>query len=315
MQLDPQLFNEKCKATELQNGLKYFVKTSNRRKGDLIKDRDAIKLYLNEIKDNYHEFKFKNKLISLNNEQYSIVTADMNRHMRIVACAGSGKTTTILCRVKLLVDSGVEPKKILLMSFNVDACNQLRTKIIELFGFQPNIDICTIDSFSFRYYNMYKKEMGIDYNASVSEFCNIIAKFIQTRQGNRIAANYRYVFFDEFQDANEDQFNIIKQFSNACIVTVIGDDAQNIYTFRGTNVAYIMNFDKYIGNVNTYMLTKNYRSTPEIINIANESIKKNEDQIKKAMIAVNKSINKIPQIIVFNNVIDEYRYIIRQLHY
>jgi superfamily I DNA/RNA helicase len=299
---------------KLRKELKWYVnKAYEKDKPTLLKDKKAVDIYLNEIPNyDYHKFKFDDKFVHLNDEQYAIVTADKLRNQRIIACAGSGKTTTILCRIKYLIDLQIEPHCILLMTFNVDAREQLFIKIKQLFGFQPNIDVCTIDSFAYRNYMKYKHTINKDYSASVSEYCNIIAKFMENN--SCINKQYKYVFFDEFQDANEDQFNIIKGFAKTgCIITVIGDDAQNIYTFRGTNVAYIMNFDKYINNVDTYMLTTNYRSTPEIVTMANEIISKNGDQIKKEMKAIKKSINLKPKINIFHDQASEHKYIISDI--
>src|SRR5690606_33133930 len=113
---------------------------------------------------------------------------------------------------------------------------------------------------------------------------------------------------------NNVQFNILKAFADSgSYVCVIGDDAQNIYQWRGSNISYILNFDKYIPS-KTYKLTVNYRSTPEIINIANESISRNIDQIPKQMKPVNKSIKFKPIVTKHeyetfqNSVLDRIKY-------
>jgi hypothetical protein len=102
-------------------------------------------LFLNT--EDYKTFKFGDKTIKLDDEQHEIVTATPNNHIRIIAGAGSGKTTTILCRIKYLVDNYISPNKILVLTFNVDACQNLKNRIVELFGFDINVHIRTIDSF------------------------------------------------------------------------------------------------------------------------------------------------------------------------
>ena len=79
------------------------------------------------------------------------------------------------------------------------------------------------------------------------------------KYGKYIAQQYKYVFFDEFQDVNDIQFRILQYFYiNNSKLTVIGDDSQNIYQFRGTNNYYIINFDKIFNDNVTYYLTTNY---------------------------------------------------------
>src|SRR5690606_1995249 len=94
------------------------------------------------------------------------------------------------------------------------------------------------------------QKMTVDY--SLSEL-GAVGKKIMEQYGTEICSQYRYVFFDEFQDVNDNQFQILKQFvKNGCKLTVIGDDAQNIYQFRGSDNYYIINFDKIIPDVKTY---------------------------------------------------------------
>jgi len=195
---------------------------------------------------------FGNKQITLDDEQLKIVTHKPKSHMRILAGAGSGKTTTILCRIKYLVDYHIPSNKILVLTFNVDACESLRSRCKELFGFEINIEIRTIDSFCS--YIKYKYDttstvdkitsFGVgdqDYITSLSELA-IEGERIMNEIGDTISADYQYVFFDEFQDVNTNQFNILKIFAErGSFLTVIGDDNQNIYQWRGSNNYYIIN--------------------------------------------------------------------------
>lgn len=264
---------------------------------DLIGKVDKFK---EEGKDyDYHFYEINGKKISLNEDQYKIVTADKNEHMRIIACAGSGKTTTIICRIKYLIDHGVEPSSIILTTFNVDAAESMKRKLEDIFGFMPKIMIGTIDSISCRWYHMYfKKETFV----GISEYSTLLLDFLRGENGEKITKRYNYFFFDEFQDSNDTQFDILKEFyKNGSKITVIGDDAQNIYSFRNSNVGFILNYDKYIKDVVTYKLVNNYRSTPEIINFANKSIELNTDQIPKEMKATKKSEKKKPIIIKYSN--------------
>jgi len=242
----------------------------------------------------YKKFTIDGKEIMLNDEQHNIVTSNLDENMRIIACAGSGKTTTIVCRIKYLIDKEVPPPSIILTTFNVDAAESMKRKILSIFGSNPKIMIGTIDSISCRFYNSYCKSSGF---RGVAEYSTEFLKFLQTEEGRDVMREYKYLFFDEFQDCNDIQFNIIKEFYQVgCIVVVIGDDAQNIYQWRGSNIDYILNFDKYV-SAKTYKLIHNYRSTPEIISFANMSIANNSDQIPKEMKSIHPSINYKPLIV------------------
>jgi len=288
---------------ELKSMLKSYNLVNNMHllnKEETIDHIIKIKKYKAGISDNYSIFKFENSqsTITLNQEQYDIVKSDINQHVRIIACAGSGKTTTIICRIKYLIDSGINPERIMLTTFSVDAALSMRNKITDLFGFMPKITIGTLDSIACKYYHMFFKQT---HSVGVNEYANYFLKYLQS-DDNLLSDVYTHIFFDEFQDVNQIQFDILKCFyKNGSYITVIGDDAQNIYQFRGSDVKFILNLEQYFPDVITYKLVNNYRSTPEIINMANCSIKFNTEQMPKDMIAYNKSINLIPLVKHYNN--------------
>lgn len=225
-------------------------------------------------------------------EQIQIIDAPPNCNIRVIAGAGTGKTTTIGCRIKRLLDRYTTPDKILVLTFNVEARKNLESMIDRLMGFEIKMEIRTIDSFCYKlkcdFYGGFNTDMINTQNEnpvphSLSEL-GIVGRKIMEKYGPEISAQYKYVFFDEFQDVNEDQFQILKSFANnGCYLTVIGDDSQNIYQFRGSDNYYIINFDRIIPNVRTYKITTNYRSTKEIVELANNSISNNKDKIHKLM--------------------------------
>ncbi|RYZ28061.1 MAG: ATP-dependent DNA helicase [Chitinophagaceae bacterium] len=95
---------------------------------------------------------------------------------------------------------------------------------------------------------------------------------------------FKYVLIDEYQDTNPAQYEIIKLLGavheNVCVV---GDDAQSIYSFRGATIQNILQFQKDYDEVKVIKLEQNYRSTQNIISIANEIIKNNKGQIPKTL--------------------------------
>lgn len=93
---------------------------------------------------------------------------------------------------------------------------------------------------------------------------------------------FRYVLIDEFQDTNYLQYSIVKRIADVFQnITVVGDDAQSIYAFRGATIDNILNFEKDFPELKVYKLEQNYRSTQNIVKAANELIHRNKNQLKK----------------------------------
>ena len=107
-----------------------------------------------------------------------------------------------------------------------------------------------------------------------------------------IAKKIKYVLVDEYQDTNYIQdeiiYKIVQQNPDHNVMAV-GDDAQSIYAFRGANFQNILNFEKKYKDCKRYVITNNYRSVPEILDLANESIKHNFSQHKKEMHTTRKN--------------------------
>ncbi len=111
---------------------------------------------------------------------------------------------------------------------------------------------------------------------------------------NKYQHKFKYVMVDEYQDTNFSQYLIVKKLvavhQNICVV---GDDAQSIYAFRGANIQNIINFEKDYPDLKVFKLEENYRSTQNIVEVANSVIAKNQDQIKKKVFSQKESGDKI----------------------
>lgn len=93
---------------------------------------------------------------------------------------------------------------------------------------------------------------------------------------------FKYVLIDEFQDTNTLQYAIVKRIADVFQnITVVGDDAQSIYAFRGATIDNILNFEKDFSDLRVFKLEQNYRSTQNIVKAANELIHRNKNQLKK----------------------------------
>lgn len=302
--------------------------TSKLTKIELIEIISGLNFYIsNKLNFNSKIINFKTQSIELDDEQYKILISPPNQNQRIIAGAGSGKTTTILCRVKFLLDNFICPDRILILTFNRDSAQNIRNRIDDLFGFPVQLNIYTIDAFCCKLMYAYGETLNNNKARiikSLSEYSSIGFEIMKL-YGKEISTQFTHIFFDEFQDVNDVQFGLLKLFvDNNSFLTVIGDDCQNIYQFRGTNNYYMVNFDKIIPNSYTYKLTTNYRSTKVIVDMANDSIEWNLNRVDKKMksyktINSTNSINYInhseikPKLVICENDIDKYEYIIKKI--
>ncbi|HVW97295.1 MAG TPA: UvrD-helicase domain-containing protein [Mucilaginibacter sp.] len=119
---------------------------------------------------------------------------------------------------------------------------------------------------------------------------------------NKYQHKFRYLMVDEYQDTNFSQYLIVKKLAavneNICVV---GDDAQSIYAFRGANIQNILNFEKDYPDLKVYKLEQNYRSTQNIVNVANSIIANNKEQLKKRVFSENETGDKIKVMRAFSD--------------
>lgn len=105
---------------------------------------------------------------------------------------------------------------------------------------------------------------------------------------------FKYILIDEYQDTNAAQYEIIKLLGAAHEnICVVGDDAQSIYSFRGATIENILKFQSDYEEVKVVKLEQNYRSSQNIIEVANHVIKNNKGQIPKNLWTNNSSGEKI----------------------
>jgi len=319
----------------------------------------------------------KDHLEGLNNEQRE-AALHIEGPLLIVAGAGAGKTKTITHRIVNLIKEGVEPGKILAVTFTNKAAKEMRERVIteiqkSVMGQESVPFVSTFHSLGVyilkenarlvgvtKYFTILDegdgtslikeslKELGLDpkqydprkiKNAISREkgkfthleeyrerersgFGKIVAdtwnlyekrkmaensldfddlllktvKLLKENEGVRkfYQAKWQYIHVDEYQDTNEVQYLMSKllcdEKRNICVV---GDADQNIYSWRGANLKNILSFEKDYPNAKIVLLEENYRSTQNILEAANEIIKKNKYRPEKNLFTKNKTGEKI----------------------
>jgi len=326
-------------------------------------------------KDMFQNPKLVDYKKDLNPEQYEVVTKAEGPSL-VLAGAGSGKTRTLIYRVAYLLEKGILPQNILLVTFTNKAAKNMQDRIEMLLRAKPTrlwsgtfhhignrslrifaeeighkkdygildqedsvdlIKVCiknlkiktgeerfpspkvirSLISFSvnsrksledilekqhpyfLRFHEIIKriqKEYELKKLASNNmDFDDLLVKWLWLLQNvkearERFSKQFRYILVDEYQDTNRLQSAIIKELSSFHNnVLVVGDDAQAIYSFRAADVSNILEFPNTYKDAKIFKLESNYRSSPEILDLANDSISHNNNQFAKHLRAVNES--------------------------
>ena len=152
-------------------------------------------------------------------------------------------------------------------------------------------------------YALYEKKLK---GNNALDFDDLIIKTVELFKTNPTILEYyqnkfRYIFVDEYQDTNKIQYEFIRLLSgkrkNLCVV---GDDDQSIYKFRGADITNILNFEKDFPNTKIIKLEQNYRSTQNILDVANHVIKNNYERKDKKLWTANEEGSQV----VVENVVD-----------
>lgn len=128
-----------------------------------------------------------------------------------------------------------------------------------------------------------KKCFGLDYNDLIKFTLYIFSRNAEIRL--KWQQRLEYIMIDEFQDIDSIQYELMQVLQDYHKnLFVVGDPDQTIYTWRGANVSYLLDFDKYFEGCKTVMMMENYRSTPEILAAANSLISKNKIRMRKELL-------------------------------
>ncbi len=261
-----------------------------------------------------HILTFSCGSVELNNEQYKVVTSPLSENQRILASAGSGKTTTITARIAYLVEHyDIHPSKILLVTFSRAAAQEMIHRVKNLIG-STQMYAGTFHSLSAQILrDMCPRLLGDQ--PFIDELPYRLVKWLkESPKAREWVKRFRTIIVDEFQDINDIQWEMIKGFHHQwATMTIVGDDAQNIYTWRGSSVNFILNFHETILTLKDYQLCRNYRSSEAIVTIANSVMRFIPTLPFKEKMVANMRGGRKPEVHYFFRASDEYDWVVSSL--
>ncbi|MGL2359866.1 ATP-dependent helicase [Helicobacter pylori] len=312
--------------------------------------------------------------LQLNPEQLKAAKA-LKGYNLVIASAGTGKTSTIVGRILYLLDNGIKPEEILLLTFTNKASNEMIARVAKYSKLSSKIEAGTFHAVAYRYlkehypnlslkqpkelrkllesivdtknaltdddkkpytsqhlyalYSLYTNALKQeDFSAWLSTknpehtpyaalYENILEEFENTKKKhNYIDYNdllllfkqamlerpspYKEVLCDEFQDTNPLQESILDAINPPSLFCV-GDYDQSIYAFNGADISIISNFTQKYKNARVFTLTKNYRSSKEILDLANQVIQHNERIYPKNLEVVKSGKFNKPTLLNYND--------------
>jgi len=320
---------------------------------------------------------------NLNKEQLLAVNAPFGNTL-VIASAGTGKTSTIVARIYYLLERGVKPENILLLTFTNKAASEMVKRLTKFFDKKEveKIQAGTFHAVSYKwlkalYPNMTLKQPGElktlfnaiherymstvkfydnkpysagylydfyeSFNASCTPrlkdwlevsaaaqleheniyirifeeferqkeecgflgFSDLLIKASKACDEGKIGGFFE-VLVDEYQDTNNLQNRLVESVKPKSLFCV-GDYDQSIYGFNGANISIIAGFSETKENANVFTLTKNYRSTSKILQIADKAIRHNDRIYPKTLEVVRLEEAHSPRLLIFDEVFDQYK--------
>ena len=166
-------------------------------------------------------------------------------------------------------------------------------------------------------YEMYQKRLKENNAIDFDDIINFTIKIFNENPEilEYYSNKFKYVLVDEYQDTNKSQFTLVRMLAQKNgNITVVGDNDQGIYSFRGADISNILNFERDFCGTKIIKLEQNYRCTGNILKIANSVIKNNETKYEKKLWTEN-DVGTLPRIYSADNEYDEGRYIVEQIEH
>ena len=165
-------------------------------------------------------------------------------------------------------------------------------------------------------YKIYQKRLKENNAIDFDDIINFTIKILMENPDilEYYTNKFKYVLVDEYQDTNKAQFTLVtllaSKYGN---ITVVGDNDQGIYSFRGADITNILNFEKDFPGTRIIKLEQNYRCTQNILNAANSVIKNNETKYEKSLWTKNEE-GTLPKIYRGSDEYDEANFVVEQIN-
>ncbi|MCR5148898.1 MAG: RecQ family ATP-dependent DNA helicase [Eubacterium sp.] len=244
---------------------------------------------LKEIERNITNDKYNKLFSNLTDRQTEIINDDETKNIVVAAGPGSGKTMILVHKMaSLLMLEDVKHEQLLMLTFSRNAAMEFKRRLHELIGGGTSfVEIKTFHSYAF---DILGKMGSLEKSADVVRRA---AEFIENDGVEIDKITKTVLVIDEAQDINDDDFKLIqairKRNENMRLIAV-GDDDQNIFSFRGSKSAYMKRFLEE-DNSKLYQMTDNFRSCPLIVDISNVYAEEMRNRLKDERLVSRKLID------------------------
>lgn len=220
--------------------------------------------------------------VKLNNEQKEIVmTSDPK--VIVMSAPASGKSAIITARLKYLLSQGIDPSKIVCITFTTAAAEELRKRV----GNYPSLFIGTVHA----YCNWLLLMAGVDTSKIIDEE-NFDELFELIKKHPQAIRQVDYLLLDEAQDSTADELYFMLDMIEPKNYMLVADHRQQLYNFRGADSTRLLELvNDY--TVTTYNLNRNYRNGSKIIQFAERIIAKNGQQYEAHSICMRQTPGRI----------------------
>lgn len=236
-----------------------------------------------EIQQNITPEKFRQLFGQLSPAQLGIINDKESKYILVAAGPGSGKTKILVHKLaSLLLMEDVKHEQLLMITFSRAAATEFKKRLIQLIGSSANyVDIKTFHSYCFDLLG----QVG-----NVEKSTDIISRAASAIESGEVETSKitkMVLVIDEAQDMDKNEYRLVKALigkNEDMRVIAVGDDDQNIYTFRGSDSKYMSNILS-MENARLYELVENYRSSRGIVEFSNDFVKTMENRLKKTPIS------------------------------
>ncbi len=247
-----------------------------------------------EIQKNITPKKFRQLFGTLSPRQLDIINDKISKYIVVAAGPGSGKTRVLVHKLaSLLLMEDVKHEQLLMLTFSRAAATEFKKRLLKLIGNAANyVEIKTFHSYCF---DLLGKVGNIEKSKDIIK--ETVGK-IEAGEVEQNKITKLVLVIDEAQDMTQEEFDLVYTLmkkNTEMRVIAVGDDDQNIYTFRGSDSKY---FKRFLDSEKSkkYELVENYRSKKNLIEFTNQFVEKIKNRLKKSSIVPKSQENGIVEL-------------------